>query len=86
MTTQMIAEQKIQKWGNGLGIRLTAPIARAAHMALGQPIKVEVVEGGLFLRVIGKPKLTLSQKLARFDPVLHGGETMACSRVGAELF
>jgi len=45
-----------------------------------------VVEGGVFLRTVGKPKLTLAQKLAKFDPVLHGGEIMATGRVGAEVF
>jgi antitoxin MazE len=28
--------------------------------------------------------LTLEQRLARFDPALHGGESMATEAVGAE--
>lgn len=86
MTATVVADQTVQEWGNGLAVRLTAKIATAAHITRGQPIKVEVVEGGVFLRTVGKPKLTLAQKLSKFDPALHGGEIMATGRVGAEVF
>jgi antitoxin MazE len=33
---------------------------------------------------VGERKLTLAQKLAAFDPGLHGGEAMASGRVGKE--
>jgi antitoxin MazE len=86
MSTNISVDQVVQEWGNGLGVRITAPIAKAAHFAQGLPIKVEVVEGGIFLRAIGEPKLTLAQKLKAFDPSLHGGEVMASGRIGAEVF
>ncbi|RYH48716.1 MAG: PbsX family transcriptional regulator [Alcaligenaceae bacterium] len=87
MTSSSIrTEQTVQTWGNGLAVRLTAPVARAAHLSRGVPISVEVVEGGVFLRVTGQPTLSLSQKLAAFDPQRHGGEAMAGGRVGAEVF
>ncbi len=85
MSATTSAEQVIQQWGNGLAVRLTAKIAKAAHLALGQPVKVEVVEGGVFLRPVGKPRLTLEQKLKLFDPKLHGGEVMADAPVGREV-
>ena len=80
------ADQTIQAWGNGLGVRITAPIAKAARFARGIPVRVEVVEGGVFIRAAGKPKLTLAQKLKTFDAAVHGGEVMATGRVGAEVF
>ena len=86
MPTAVTADQTIQEWGNGLGVRITAPIAKAARFARGLPIKVEVVEGGVFIRAVGKPQLTLAQKLKAFDPAVHGGEVMATGRVGAEVF
>jgi antitoxin MazE len=86
MTGTVTAEQTIQEWGNGLAVRITAPVAKAARFALGLPIKVEVVEGGVFLSAIGKPKLTLAQKLKAFDPDIHGGEVMLGGRVGTEVF
>lgn len=80
------AEQTVQEWGNGLAVRLTAPVARAAHLVRGMPVMVEVVEGGIFLRVHGEPKLSLAQKLKAFEPSKHSGEAMAAGRVGAESF
>ena len=86
MTAAVSVEQTIQEWGNGLAVRITAPVAKAARFTRGLPIKVEVVEGGVFLRAVGEPKLTLAQKLKAFDPAIHGGEAMASGRVGAEVF
>ena len=85
-TATIRAEQTIQEWGNGLAVRLTAPIARAANLVQGTSVVVEVFDEGVMLRVIGKPKLTLAQKLKAFDPATHGGELAASGRVGAEIF
>lgn len=84
--TAVLIDQTIQEWGNGLGMRITAPLAKAARVARGTPVQVEVVEGGFFVRIVGKPKLTLAQKLKAFDPKVHGGEMMTSGRVGAEIF
>ncbi len=86
MPASISVEQTVQEWGNGLAVRITSPVAKAARFTRGLPIKVEVVEGGVFLRAAGAPKLTLAQKLKAFDPNLHGGEVMATGRVGAEVF
>lgn len=86
MVVAVKVEQTVQEWGNGLAVRITAPVAKAARFARGLPITVEVVEGGLFVRAAGKPKLTLAQKLKAFDPDVHGGEAMVSRRVGAERF
>ena len=86
MQASIAVNQVVQEWGNGLGVRITAPIAKAAHFARGLPIKVEVVEGGVFLRAVGVTKLTLAQKLKAYDPAIHGGEVMATGRLGAEVF
>lgn len=77
MTAKVTAGQIIQEWGNGLGVRITAPIAMAACFSRGRPIKVEVVDGSVFIRAAGKPQLTLAHKLKAFNPAAHGGEAMA---------
>jgi antitoxin MazE len=86
MTATNSVDQTVQEWGNGLAVRITSPVAKAARFTRGLPIKVEVVEGGVLLRTVGRPKLTLAQKLKAFDPALHGGEVMVTGRVGAEVF
>ena len=78
--------QVIQEWGNGLAVRITAPVAKAAKLTRGQPVTIEVVEQGVLIRSTGKPRLTLAQKLKAFDPKSHGGEAMISGRVGREVF
>lgn len=76
----------LKHWGNNLGVRLPAAVAKAAHLHADQRVRVRVDEGG---RVVIEPlddaPLTLVQRLALFDPEVHGGEAMPTPRsVGAE--
>lgn len=86
MSATVKVDQTVQVWGNGLGVRITAPVAKAARFAQGLPVTLEVVKGGVLVRAAGKPRLTLAQRLKAFDPALHGGEAMAAGRIGAEKF
>jgi antitoxin MazE len=52
---------------------------------VGQPVEVSVAEEGILVKHAGKPKLTLAQKLAAFDPARHGGEAMVTRPVGNEV-
>jgi antitoxin MazE len=86
-TTSVRAAQTVQVWGNGLGVRITATVAKAAKFARGLPVTVEVVDEGILVRPAAtKPRLSLAQKLRAFDPAIHSGEAMADGRVGAEVF
>lgn len=80
------AKLTIQQWGNSLAVRIPAAVARSARFAVGQPVEVTVEDDGVVVKPVGEPKLSLAQKLALFDPVKHGGEAMATSRVGVEVF
>jgi antitoxin MazE len=81
-----VAKLTIQQWGNSLAVRIPSAIAKTARFAVGQPVEVTVQESSVVVKPIGEPKLTLAQKLALFDPAVHGGEVMATGRVGAEVF
>lgn len=84
--TILKTEQTVKVWGNGLAIRITGPLAKAAHLANGVPVTIEVDGGILIVRPSGRPKLSLAEKLKLFDPAVHGGEVMAAGRIGAEVF
>jgi len=86
MSKGPVAGLKIQKWGNSLAVRIPAKLARAARFSEGQPVVLAVQDTGVAIKPVGTPKLTLAQKLARFDPKKHGGELMAADRTGAEVF
>jgi len=74
----------IKHWGNNLGVRLPATVARAAHLHADQRVRVAVEQGRVVITPIEDAPLTLAQRLARFDPTRHGGEAMAAEAVGAE--
>lgn len=80
------APQTIKAWGNGLGMRITAGLARAARIESGTPVIVEAVDEGLLVRVMGKPKRTLEDRLAAYDPKKHGGQFAGDGLVGVERF
>jgi antitoxin MazE len=75
----------VQQWGNSLAVRIPAAVARTARFRVGQPVEVSAQDSNVLVRSIGEPKLTLEQKLAAFDPLLHGGEAMATRPVGKEV-
>ena len=73
----------IKHWGNNLGVRLPAAIAREADLHADQRVRVTVEDGRVVIEPIRDEPLTLDQRLARFDPLRHGGEAMASEAVGA---
>ena len=67
----------IKHWGNNLGVRLPAAVAREAHLHADQRVRVSVEDGRVVITPLEVAPPTLEQRLARFDPTRHGGEAMA---------
>ena len=76
---------KIKTWGNGLGVRLTAQVARAAGLTAETLVNITVESDRIIISPAAPPKPTLAQKLADFDPKKHGGEVMATKPIGRVL-
>jgi antitoxin MazE len=74
----------IKLWGNSLGVRLPTSIARAARLTVDQRVHITVEEGRVILTPHGDKQLTLADRLALFDPAVHGGEAMAVAPQGRE--
>ncbi len=74
----------IKRWGNSLGVRLPATVAKAANLHADQRVRVVVEDGRVVITPDAPQPLTLEQRLALFDPSRHGGEAMATALVGAE--
>ena len=79
-----VAVLDIKRWGNNLGVRLPAAVARAAQLKVDQRVRVSVEGGQVVITPVGEEELSLEQRLALFDPSRHGGEAMASDRIGAE--
>ena len=74
----------IKQWGNNLGVRLPAAVARAAHLHADQRVRITVEGDRVVIVPIVDAPLTLEQRLSLYDPARHGGEVMATTAVGAE--
>lgn len=74
----------IKHWGNNLGVRLPAAVAREAHLHADQRVRVSVEDGRVVITPMSAAPLTLEQRLDSFDPARHGGEAMPGNPVGAE--
>lgn len=74
----------IKQWGNSLGVRLPAAVAREAHLHIDQRVRILVEDGRVIITPITDVPFTLEERLARFDPARHGGEVMASRAIGAE--
>ena len=74
----------LKQWGNNLGVRLPAAVAKAANLRVHQRVRVSVEGRQVVITPVADGPLTLEQRLALFDPTRHGGEAMAAPLVGAE--
>lgn len=75
----------IKYWGNSLGVRLPAKVARAAHLNAEQRVRMHVEDGRVVIEPVQGAQPTLGERLARFDAHRHGGEAMPdAGRLGAE--
>lgn len=74
----------IKQWGNNLGVRLPAAVARKANLHVDQRVRVTVEGAQVVITPVANAPLTLEQRLALFDPARHGGEAMASAPLGAE--
>ena len=76
----------IKPWGNNLGVRLPAAVAKAARLHANQRVRITVEDGRVIITPEGAKALSLSDRLTQFDPAVHGGEVMAAALVGRERF
>ena len=74
----------IKRWGNNLGVRLPATVARAARLTANQRVRITVEDGRVIITPHGEKPLSLADRLALFDPAVHGGEAMATKPIGRE--
>ena len=74
----------IKRWGNNLGVRLPAAVAKAAKLHVNQAVQISVENGRVIITPRTNNRLSLADRLAKFDPAAHGGEVMITTQRGAE--
>ena len=75
----------VRRWGNSLGIRLPAAIAREAQLGENQAVELTVVAEGVLIRPVQR-RLSLAERLAAYEPIAgEPTEAMAWKPIGAEV-
>lgn len=74
----------VKAWGNGLGVRLTKPVAEAAGVIADAEVNITAQPGRIIVEIKQKRR-SLDELLAAFDPKRHGGEAMVFKPVGKEV-
>ena len=80
----IIEHGKVKQWGNSLALRLTSEVARAAGVTNDSEVTITASSGKVTIEVSTR-RMTLAERLARFDPARHGGEVFASAPVGREI-
>ena len=75
----------IKQWGNSLGVRLPAAVAREARLHVDLRVRISVEGDQVVITPVDVSRFTLEQRLAAYDPKRHSGEQMATTQtLGAE--
>ena len=56
---------RVQKWGNSLALRIPKSFAAEVGLQKEAPVEISLANGGLVIRPVAEPKLTLKQLLSR---------------------
>jgi len=75
---------KVQKWGDGQGLKLPQEVLDRAHMAVGDSLEVLVGDGEIVLKKITKPKYDLAELVARIPKGFRPEEVDSGPPVGRE--
>jgi antitoxin MazE len=77
--------QDLRRWGNSLGVRLPAALAREAGLHDNQTVELKVVAEGVLIRPV-QARLSLVERLATYAPMPEEPtEAMAWQPTGAEV-
>ena len=80
-----LPRQDLRRWGNSLGVRLPAAIAREARLHDNQTVELKVVADGVLIRPV-QPRLSLAERLAAYTPMEgEAPEAMAWDPIGTEV-
>lgn len=82
MLTQTV-ETTVSQWGNGLAVRISKVVAKAAGVVEGTQVRITAEQGRIVVEAVPSAP-TLDAMLAAFDPARHAGEAMAFAPVGQE--
>lgn len=87
MSTDTIATQSLQKWGNSAGVRIPKKVIEKAHLKFNEELALSIQGKSVVLTPVKKSKrLTLEDMLKGVTPEVVGGEYDWGPPVGREIW
>lgn len=87
MSTDTIATQSLQKWGNSAGVRIPKKVIEEAHLKFNEELALSIQGKSVVLTPVKKSKrLTLEDMLKGVTPEVVGGEYDWGPPVGREIW
>ncbi len=78
-------QAQVIPWGNSLGLRITKGMAQAAGLQAKTQVNISAEPGRIVIETV-PTRASLDDMLAAFDPERHGGEVMAFTPGGREVW
>lgn len=75
---------KIQRWGNGQGLRLSTQVLDMAGIAVGDDVEIVIGEREITIRKARRPRIELADLVARIPKGYRARENDSGSAVGRE--
>ena len=75
MADDVVKAGKVAQWGNGAAVRLTAAALERANLHVEDRVEVVARDDEIVIRR-QRPRVTMAELLARFDPKKHRHELM----------
>ena len=76
MSEAVVKSGRVAKWGNGPAVRLTVGLLQRANLRIDDPVEVVAREDEIVIRR-RRPRLTMAELLAGFDPAKHRHELVS---------
>ena len=77
---------KVQKWGNGLAVRIPKALAEEAGLEVGIEVELLAVDGQLRVAPTQEPRYTLEELVSQITPENRHGEIDWGPPVGTEVW
>ena len=77
-------KSKVQKWGNGQGLRLPTHVLESAHIGVGDDVEIVVGDGQIVVKKVDRPKYDLAELVSRIPEGMKIGEVDFGPPVGKE--
>ncbi|MBA3311846.1 MAG: AbrB/MazE/SpoVT family DNA-binding domain-containing protein [Planctomycetaceae bacterium] len=77
---------QVQKWGNSLAVRIPKAFADETGLQQETPVEMTVEEGGLVVRPVRGPQVSLADLLEKVTPDNLHGEVDFGPAVGREIW